>query len=169
MLQLILKIILIVLLTILFVQDIRSRKVSLYILIASFIVTVTLVFLVDRINLFDFGLNTLFILLQLIFLMFYLFVTGRKPSSLLKNYLGIGDILFWVIPAVYFQFLEFILFSLFCYIAIVIGYGILYAIKRKSITIPLAGFMALFLAIYFIVSWENNCMISSYVLSFINI
>jgi len=169
MLQLILKIALIIMLAILFIQDIRHREVSLYLLFAVFIGVIVLGVSINGLNFINFGLNLLFILLQVLFLMFYLFITGRKPSLLLKSYLGIGDILFWLIPAFYFQFIEFILFSLICYIAIVIGYGILFLVKRKSTTIPLAGFMALFMAIYLIVGWEGKCLLSDYVLSIINI
>lgn len=169
MLQLILKIVLIAFLVILFLQDIRRREISLYLLLATFATVLALEFSINGIALADFGLNFLFVVLQVLFLMFYLFFTGRKPAELLKSYLGLGDVLFWLIPTLYFQFLEFILFSLICYIAIVVGYGIQYLIKRKSATIPMAGFMALFMAIYMAVGWESRCLLGNYILSFINI
>jgi len=169
MLQLILKISLIVMLVTLFIQDIRRREVSLYLLLLIFIADIALCFSLKWLNITDVGLNILFILLQLAFLLLYLFVTGRKPSLLLKNFLGIGDILFWIIPAIYFQFIEFILYSLLCYIAIVLGYGILFLVKRKSTTIPLAGFMAFFMAIYLAISWEGNNLLSGYILNIINL
>jgi hypothetical protein len=170
MLQLILKIAIIALLVILFIQDIRFREISIYLLSVIFIGIIVLGVSLYGFNLIDFGLNVLFILLQVGFLMFYLFATGRNPAHLLKGYLGIGDILFWLIPAFYFQLIEFILFSLFCYIAIVVGYGILFLVKRKATTtIPLAGFMALFMAIYMVISWKSNCFLSTYALSNINI
>ena len=156
-------------LAILFIQDIRRREISLYLLLATFAMIVVLCFSINSFSLTDFSLNIFFILIQILFLMFYLFITGRKPTQLLKSYLGLGDILFWLIPAFYFQFLEFILFSLICYITVVIGYGGLFLIKRKSTTIPLAGFMALSMAIYMILDWERNGLIGNYVFSIINI
>jgi hypothetical protein len=101
--------------------------------------------------------------------MLYLFLTRRKPTKLFKSYLGIGDILFWLIPALYFNFIEFVLFSLVCYIAIVIGYGVLFLIKRKTITIPLAGLMALFMAVYIAFGWQGNSLISCWLLNILNI
>ena len=169
MLQIILKIVLIAMLIILFIEDIRHREISLFLLLATFAMVLALGFSINRISLAEFGLNLLFILLQVAFLLFYLLITRRKPSMLLKSYLGIGDILFWLIPAFYFQLLEFILFSLVCYISVVSGYGILFLIKRKPITIPLAGLMALFMGIYMILDWNSNCLISNYVFSVINI
>ena len=169
MLHLILKIAIIALLAILFIQDIKRKEVSLYFLLATFVNVLALKASLNGILWFDFGLNALFILLQVVFLMLYLFSTGRKPTQLLNEFLGLGDILFWLIPALYFQFIEFILFSLACYIAIVLGYGVLYLVKRKSATIPLAGLMALFMALYIIASWDGNSLISGYVLNILNI
>lgn len=169
MLQLLLKIALIGMLTILFIQDIRHREISLYLLLAALIVVLAHGFSVNKLNIVDSGLNLLFILLQVAFLLFYLFITGRKPALLLKSYLGIGDILFWLVPAFYFQFLEFLLFLMISFVFVIIGYGILLLIKRNTTTIPLAGFMALFLAIYQIIGWKSNCLLSNYALSIFNI
>lgn len=159
MLSIALKIMLIAMLIVLFLQDIRRREVSLYLLLSVLTTTIFLGFVGKSLVLADLLFNGLFIVVQVLFLAIYLYITGRKPSLLLKDFLGLGDILFWVIPAFYLSPVEFVLFSLVCYVAIVIGYGILLAIKRNSTTIPLAGLMALFFAVYMVVAWEcNNCL-----------
>jgi len=169
MLFLTLKIALIAMLAILFIQDIRRREISLYLLLATFILVVVFMVSSSRINFINLGLNILFVILQVLFLIVYLYFTGRKPSLLLKNFLGIGDILFWLVPAFYFQTLEFILYSLVCYISIMLGYGVLFAFKRKATTIPLAGFMALFMAIYMVAGWQGDSLLSNLVSNFITV
>ncbi|HCT31388.1 MAG TPA: hypothetical protein DIW31_11825 [Bacteroidales bacterium] len=104
----------------------------------------------------------MFIGLQILFLIVYLYFTGRKPSLLFKDFFGIGDALFLLITSFYFNPIEFVLFSLLCYIAIVVGYGLLFLIKRKSTTIPLAGFIALFFAFYIVASWQNSNFLSQF-------
>lgn len=146
----------------LFLQDIRRREVSLYLLVSVLTTTVVLGFVGKSLVLTDLLFNGLFIVLQVLFLAIYLYFTGRKPSLLLKEFLGIGDILFWVIPAFYFNPVEFILFSLACYITIVVGYGLFFFIKRKALTIPLAGLMALFFAVYMVIAWESNNFLSQF-------
>lgn len=168
MLQVILKVAVIISLVILFIQDIKRREVSFYLLLTSFLLVLALG-LSSSINIVDLGFNTLFIILQVGFLLAYLFFSRRKPMQLFKIFLGLGDILFWLVPALYFKPVEFILFSLVCYLAIVLGYGIMLIIKKKSTTIPLAGFMALFMAVYVVASWQNCDLFINFISKYITV
>jgi len=168
MLQIVLKLAVIISLIVLFIQDIRQREVSFYFLLTSFLLVFVLG-LTSNINIVDLGINALFIILQIAFLFAYLYFTGRDPMLLLKDFLGLGDILFWLVPALYFKPVEFVLYSLVCYLVIVLVYAIIFIFRKKSTTIPLAGFMALFMALYMVVSWQDGDLIINFVSKYISV
>ena len=89
-------------------------------------------------------LNLIFIAFQLFILTVYFTIKNRKFINIGKNYLGLGDILFFVVLAASFSFLNFV----FIYILSLFGIAIIYMLyriikKNAAEKIPLAGGMAI--------------------------
>jgi hypothetical protein len=70
------------------------------------------------------------------------------------------------VPAVYLGFADYVFFSLFSYVLILIFFGAYTLISNRQITIPLAGVMALFFSIYLLVAWHNPDVFESVLLKY---
>ncbi|MDQ3191759.1 MAG: hypothetical protein M3Q58_09205 [Bacteroidota bacterium] len=92
--------------------------------------------------------NMMFVLFQLLMVTVYFSIKNRKIINIEKNYLGSGDILFFIILASSFSFLNFVFVYILSLIAVVAAY-LFYQIFKKNATdqIPLAGGMAILMII----------------------
>ncbi len=130
-------------LTFIVFQDFKQRQISWFLiplLLAGFI---TKAMLYKNNILIDFLFNAAFILLQLICLLFYFSIKNKKFTNILDTYLGLGDILFFVVLCTVFSPLNFIAFylcSMILTLAGVVIYNLLAA--KQTQDIPLAGAMA---------------------------
>ncbi len=93
----------------------------------------------------------LFVILQLILVTIYFSIREGRIINIVNEYLGIGDILFLLALSPIFTLSHFIVFvvSSLCLTLIVFSILRLSQLKRKS-TIPLAGFLAVILIIFFL-------------------
>ena len=146
------EVVLVPILGFIFYQDIKSRKVNVWVICALFLLSLWHGW--NSLALHDFTLrlllNNLFILFQLIILYGYLIIRYRKLKLHLLQFLGLGDILFWIAITPLFAFPEFLIFfviSILLSLVIFIGYRVVS--KDNKILIPLAGFQSLVL-IFFI-------------------
>ena len=135
-----------------FYQDITWRKVNVWVICAVFLLCLWYGW--NSLAPHDFTLrlllNNLFILFQLIILYGYLIIRYQKLKLHLLQFLGLGDILFWIAITPLFAFPEFLIFfviSILLSLVIFIGYRVIS--KDNKILIPLAGFQSLVL-IFFI-------------------
>lgn len=97
-------------------------------------------------------LNFGFIAIQLGALYIYFSIKNRCFVNIINTYLGSGDVLFFVVLAVSFSFLNYIVFQVVSFLLVAIGFGIVKMIKRNSSPeIPLAGGMSLVLILSFII------------------
>ena len=135
-----------------FYQDVKWRKVNVWVICALFLLCLWQGWNSLAPNDLTWRLlhNNLFILFQLIILYGYLIIRYQKIKLPLLQFLGLGDILFWIAITPLFAFPEFLVFfiiSILLSLVIFIGYRVVN--KDNKILIPLAGFQSLVL-IFFI-------------------
>jgi hypothetical protein len=136
---------LIVLLILISFQDFKERQISWYLIPLTFIA-----FLVRAMNngatdglIQGTLLNVAFIALQLLLLTIYMSIKNKKMVNIVNEYLGLGDVLFFIVLCVAFSPINFIVFyllSTFITLISFIAYRILS--KKATVEIPLAGAMA---------------------------
>ena len=101
--------------------------------------------------------NSGFVAFQLLMMMGYFTLKNRKWTNIINTYIGIGDILFFLILSLAFSPVNFIIFFLGSLLLTIGGYSI-YKIFKSNVNteIPLAGTMAIILMICVIYScWKT--------------
>lgn len=140
------------LLAVIIYQDFRYRAISWITLPLLFIAFAINYILATGINSFlhAFLLNNGFIVFQLIAVTAYFSFKNRSLINIASEYIGWGDILFFVVAAAVFSPVNFIVFYLLCIIVVLLVALAYRAFKKtSSFTIPLAGAMALILALFY--------------------
>lgn len=142
------------LLLLVFYQDIKERKVTLVLLLLLLGLTG---FLHSRFHLFEVFLLNILIniaiisIVVLILLLYSRFLLKKK----LFEAIGPGDILFFLVLAVSFPIPSFlIIFS--CSLLFALALSIVWKLKAKNKTIPLAGLQALFVSLMMICNLGFN-------------
>ena len=138
----------ILLLGILFYQDIKERKVSVWVLILGIVTGGIIHYLWQQpiVFLSNIGLNISFVVL------IFIILWGYAKLKLKKNIFevfGLGDLLFFILLAVSLPLLSFLMVFVFSLIFSLIVFMILKN-KLKEQTVPLAGLQSLFLGLVFI-------------------
>ncbi|HET6243898.1 MAG: hypothetical protein H0V01_04430 [Bacteroidetes bacterium] len=146
------------LLSIIAFQDFKYKAVSWMVFPALFLLFVlaaleqnTIGFIAEH-----FLLNMVFVLFQLLMVTVYFSIKSRKIINIERNYLGSGDILFFIVLAVSFSFLNFVFVYILSLIAVVAAY-LFYRLFKKNTAeqIPLAGGMAVLLAFFYVLKIIN--------------
>lgn len=149
-----LSILMISLLAILTYQDFKSKQISWFLIPLLFIGFVTIALLrVQAAELLTwFGVNLLIVLLNLVGVTIIISIKERKVTNIIDSYLGLGDVLFFVVLTVVFSPLNFMIFFLGSILITTLVYGgfILFN-KNKRTLIPLAGTMSLLLVAAFFI------------------
>jgi hypothetical protein len=152
-----LKILIQVILTLIFIQDLRARSV--YWMMFPF-----LIFGLVALRYFQnpiiyaacqpILLNIGFIITQLILVSAYFSVKNKKLTNITIKYLGLGDILFLISISFYLSVLNFLLFYMVSLITILIGWLTWQAASsKKDIEIPLAGLQAIIFMLFLAGDW----------------
>ena len=135
-------------------QDFRQKEVSWYLFPLAFTVLVAKALL--QIEVYEwiryFGFNLLFITIQ-IFILFLFFATkNKKFVNIINLYIGIGDLLFFLLICAAFSPLLFGLYFVGSLILLTIIYGIIKISKDKKQKeiIPLAGGLSVSYILIFI-------------------
>lgn len=153
--QLSIDIFLVVLLAIVVYQDLKKREISWFLIPLLFGCFWAKGFLlIPSSELFRNSLlNISFIVLQLLVLTAYISIKNKKIINVINSYLGLGDVLFFVVVSVAFSWVNFILFyvmSLLFTLSGFIVYNML--VKKVNKEIPLAGAMAMVIIILIVVN-----------------
>ncbi len=90
-----------------------------------------------------------------IMMVLYLYATYRLKRSFFTEVFGLGDLLFFLAVAIGFPTVTFTILFVFSLLFSILAW-ILLKNKTTHTTVPLAGFMALFLGIIFIANWMTN-------------
>jgi hypothetical protein len=86
-------------------------------------------------------------------LLFYLMIRFRSKGLRLWDYLGVGDLLFFLVVAIAFSPVNFILFNVLSFVIALVGS---LTIGGRKQTIPLAGWQAMVLLFVFATGWIGN-------------
>lgn len=130
-------------------QDFRYRAVSwiIFPLLVMMAVIKNMVVSAEVLSLFrEAFVNLIFVAVQLGLLYLYFCIKRNEWVSLTREYLGWGDILFFLASAFFFSFVNFLLFYLVSLILVIIIALLAGWTKPESKKVPLAGCQALFLA-----------------------
>lgn len=143
----------IVILLFLAYQDVRSRGVSWILFPVLFLLFLLKTLQVKSVSqmLTYFGLNILMLLAVLALLTLYFFIREGKIQNIVDRYLGLGDICFWLVSAVCFAPVNFVLFFLASLILSLIIHLIVSQIQKDQ-TVPLAGYQSLCLIVLVVFS-----------------
>ena len=117
--------------------------------------------------------NIAFMVIQIVLLTVYMSIKNKRPVNIINTYIGLGDILFFIVVCTAFSignFISFYLLSLLFTLSGVIIYN--FFSRKKTREIPLAGIMSLLLIALIITNKlipAINFYNDSYLLNFIKI
>ncbi|WP_156309120.1 hypothetical protein [Sphingobacterium endophyticum] len=132
------------------VEDFRNRMVHLawYILLMIGILGCSL----KRIDFNAFIENTILCLAFIAFLMLlltlYFSIKDKKLVNLFSQYLGLGDMLFFIVTGFYFDIISYILFFIASLLISLLLTPIIFKFQGKENHIPLAGLQSVCFALY---------------------
>jgi hypothetical protein len=145
------KILLMLSLVTIFYQDVKERQVYWFLFPLIAICSALLFFTNTLSELFLTAviLNTIFIVLLLMIVFMY------SKFKLKKNHtIGLGDVLFFVVAAFAFSTISFIVVFISSLIFSLVLHTLLNQ-DKKSITVPLAGYMSLFFGLTYLAYWAG--------------
>ena len=144
----------ILLLGVLCVQDFKERKVSLILLVLAILLGGAMHVQQQDSGIF---LAAIFVNLLIVFTVFLMvsMYAKIKMKQPIFNVFGIGDLLFFMLLAVSFPTLSFLVIFVF---SLIFSWSIFMLIKQylKEKTVPLAGLQSLFLLLVFIINMALN-------------
>lgn len=129
-------------------QDFKSKSISWYLLpmlLIVFIGNALLRIEVENLLLFS-GINLILVITNLVGVFLLVWLKEKKPINIIDSYLGLGDVLFFLVITTTFSPFNFVVFYLGSILIITLIYGVVILInKEKKTLIPLAGAMSLLL------------------------
>jgi hypothetical protein len=154
MMSLLVSFISIILLGILFYQDVKSREFSAVLLPGLFVLFIfyNLKLLTWAEYWLNIQFNLIFTIAVFVVLVLYISIKNKKLINISKAHLATGDILFYLTCAFLFSFINFVfVFFVITPFLTILGIGLLKLFKVKlREEIPLAGVQAFFLMILFV-------------------
>ena len=114
-------------------------------------------------------LNLSFVLIQIGLLFLYFSIKNKRFINIIDTYIGIGDLLFFLVLAVSFSFFNYIFFQVISLTLVAFFFGVFKLLKKVlNPEIPLAGGMSLLFFICFIlgnkykISFYNDLLLIAY-------
>lgn len=154
-----LKFLLIIVFTTIFVQDSKDRQV--YWFLFPIMGSIAFYLQIENVPFYSVFINTafnlLFILVQLFVI--YLYASIKLKKSVLSEVFGLGDVLFFIFIAFSFSIISFFILFLFSLIFSLVLHFVLRSKQTKK-SVPLAGYMALFFGVVYVISffWDSNIL-----------
>ncbi|MEW4923118.1 prepilin peptidase [Algibacter sp. 2305UL17-15] len=146
---------LIVILGFVFFQDFRKRTIHVALPIILFLLALVINYKSTDLRLNCVAYNMAFVLMNIIGLVLYFSLKNRKFINPIDTYIGLGDIVFFLAITPLFNFKPFILFfilGLLFSLLLHLGFVLFKQVK----TIPLAGYLSLFLTINIVAKYLFN-------------
>ena len=153
--MLILYILVILLSVVIFWQDYFNRTIHLIAAILLLAVCTIINLKSDFLSLENAGFNFLFLIVNLLGITLYYSLKNGRIVNPINQYIGIGDFIFMLAIVPLFNLKEFILFIICGFIFSLIIHFISSSFKKTK-TIPLAGYLALFIILNFSISLVFN-------------
>ena len=152
-------IILIGLLSVVIYQDFRNREISWFLIPLLLIVGISNALLsIDFKEFLTYtGINLSMVILNLLGVTLIISIKEKKIKNIINSYLGLGDILFFLVLTILFSPFNFIIFFMgsVLFTSLIYG-GIILFNKNKQTLIPLAGAMSLMLIIALVFQHLNS-------------
>lgn len=152
----ILKLLLIGVFLIIFIQDCKDRKVYwfLYPTLGILVFLIQIQFLDLFTTFINSAINLLFV--SLLLLICYLYSILKLKKTLLKEVFGLGDLLFFIFIAFSFSTVSFIVLFVF---SLLFSLSLHFALQHRQTdkTVPLAGYMSLFFGAVFGITFFGDC------------
>jgi hypothetical protein len=128
-------------------QDFKFRHISLWLVIVIIIASIALSqSQTDTLTLINsLFYNILFLAIQLICIYAYFRIKYRTKEYFLNTAIGTGDLIFFIVPAVLFSTINFILVYTIILILTLLGFIAVKFVFKSIQTVPLAGAISLFL------------------------
>ncbi len=132
-------------------QDIKERRVSLFLFVAVGLLLGYFHYIESSIEVFLISITVNISVVLLILLILFLYSKIKLKKNLNQTF-GIGDAVFFSVLAIGFPTATFlVLFSFSLFFSFIVF--LILKKKLKHSTVPLAGFQALFISIIFLVNW----------------
>jgi len=157
------KIFLIICIASIFYFDFKQRAVYWWLFLFLFILSCVLRISNSRFVdvIFDLGINTLILLFQLIVLQIYFSIRNKSNALIINKAIGLGDILLFLSPAVFFSPFNFVLFLVISFAISLITHILLLQISRYyKKTVPLAGFVSVIYGFFIFSPFLTNSITS---------
>jgi hypothetical protein len=151
------KILILAVLLLIFIQDIRSRSVYWFlcpVLAALFVIMHLLQHRLFAESWQTVLINTAFLALQFSIVSLYFSLKNRRWVNIATSLLGWGDILFLICLAFYLSVLNFLFFYIVSLMVVLLAWTLWQIItKEKSKQIPLAGLQAVVFLVFLTCDW----------------
>ena len=128
------------------IQDLKHRTIHVVLPILIFVLSVLINNASKDLNFSDTLYNILFVIINIIGLTIYFSLKNRALVNPIDSYIGLGDILFFLALTPLFNLKSFILFFIFGLLFSLLVHVVFTRFIRMK-TIPLAGYLALFLIV----------------------
>ncbi len=135
-------------------QDFKKREISWVLIPLAFIAFIAkgVRSIDNEVMVKNTVLNFAFIAIQILFLTLYMSIKNKRPVNILNEYIGLGDVLFFVVLCTAFSPINFILFYLLStIITLILAIGYRTLSKKELSEIPLAGAMASILMVLMVI------------------
>lgn len=153
----VIKIVILALLTLVFVQDVRSRSVYWILFPCLVLLFIGLDLLQHHLyadTWWSIAVNIGFLVVQFLMVSVYFSIKNSRWINITSGMLGWGDILLLLSVAFYLSFLNFLLFYIISLVAVLLLWLTWQAISaKKDRHIPLAGLQALLMVLFLISAW----------------
>lgn len=147
-----------VVLVLIFVEDLRHRAVhwSLFAQLALCLGVLGVLCARKWVFVTDSALNLGFLALQGLGLLLYLLLRERRWVNPLRASIGAGDVLFLLISTLAFSVPNFIVYVISGLLFSLVAYGALLLVHRRAQrTVPMAGFMALYMGLWLVLEMSG--------------
>jgi len=166
----------IIVLCVLSYQDFKQRQVSVFLLIALFILFSIVAYQVEiswKEMVKNFVINAGFVAIQIVVVKIYFSLRNKRNERILDTYIGKGDLFFFIVSCLAFSVAWFIPFYIISLIIALLSTIISNGLgKAKTVEIPLAGIMSLVMVVSIIIKLVHNSFSfydDSYLLQLMNI
>jgi hypothetical protein len=144
-----------------FYFDMKQRAVYWWLFLFLFIFSCVLRYQTSLLStlLFDFGINSILLLFKLFVLQVYFSIRYKSNTFIINKAIGLGDILLFLSPAVFFTPFNFVLFLVISFAVSLITHFLLLHISRDyKKTVPLAGFVSVVFGVFIFSPFLTNAI-----------
>lgn len=130
---------------VIFVQDVKNRSLHIVWPVLIFVTAITINVFSVHLHLIDLLYNIGFVAVNILGLTVYFSAKAKQVVNPIDSMIGLGDIVFFLALTPLFDLKSYILFFVLGLVFSLVLHLIVNAVYKKVKTVPLAGYMAVFL------------------------